>query len=148
MQMHTPHLRKTPHNIVSLSVKIQTVASLITESYRLPYMIKYLVWVTTSLQDSSQYILAVLNNVVFWTVSTRPLTSKSSSSFNNPLMTEPKAPITIGIIFTLMFHNFFQFPSKVEVLILLFTFLQFYSVVSRDSKSTILQVIFFCCWLL
>ena len=29
---------------------------------------------------------------------------------------------------------FFQFPSKVQVLILLFTFFQFYSVVSRDSK--------------
>ena len=30
--------------------------------------------------------------------------------------------------------QFFQFPSKVEVLILLFTFFQFYSVVCRDSK--------------
>ena len=29
---------------------------------------------------------------------------------------------------------FFQFPSKVEVLVLLFTFFQFYSVVSQDSK--------------
>ena len=29
---------------------------------------------------------------------------------------------------------FFQFPSKVDVLIFLFTFLQFYSVVSWDSK--------------
>ena len=33
-----------------------------------------------------------------------------------------------------MVHSFFQFPRKVEVLILLFTFFQFYSVVSRDSK--------------
>ena len=33
-----------------------------------------------------------------------------------------------------MFHSFFQFPSKVQVLILLFAFFQFYSVVSRDSK--------------
>ena len=41
---------------------------------------------------------------------------------------------TIGIIVTCMFYSFFQFPSKVEVLILLFTFFQFYSVVSRDSK--------------
>ena len=34
------------------------------------------------------------------------------------------------------FHvpHFFLFPSKVHVLILLFTFYQFYSVVSRDSK--------------
>ena len=46
----------------------------------------------------------------------------------------PKAPITIGTIVTFMFHSFFQFSSKVEVLILLFTFLQIYFVVCRDSK--------------
>ena len=52
-----------------------------------------------------------------------------------PLVTVPNAPITIGIIVACMFHSFFfQFPSKVEVLIFLFTFFQFYSVVSRDSK--------------
>ena len=79
-------------------------------------------------------ILSVLNNVVVWMVSTRPLTSKSSSPFSNPLVTVPKVPITIGIIVTCMFHSFFQFPSKVEVLIILFTFLQFYFVVSWDSK--------------
>ena len=78
-------------------------------------------------------ILAILNNAVVWMVSTRPSISKSSSPFNNPLITVPKAPIMIGIIVTFMFHSFFQFPSKVEVLIL-FTFLQFYSVVSQDSK--------------
>ena len=78
--------------------------------------------------------LAVLNNAVVWMVSTRPPTSKSSSSFSNSLVAVPNAPITIGIIVTCMFHSFFQFPSKVEVLILLFTFFQFYSVVSRDSK--------------
>ena len=75
-------------------------------------------------------ILAVLNNDVVWMVSTHPSTSTSSWSFNNPLVTVPKAPITIGIIVTFMFHSFFQFPSKVEVLILLFTFFQFYSMVS------------------
>ena len=80
-------------------------------------------------------ILAVLNNVVVWMVSTRPPTSKSSSPFSNPLFTVLNAPITVGIIVTCMFHSFFfQFPSKVEVLILLFTFFQFYSVVIRDSK--------------
>ena len=79
-------------------------------------------------------ILVVLNNAVVWMVSTPPPTSKSSSPFNNPLVTVPKAPITIGIVVTFIFHNFFQFFSKVKVLILLFTFLQFYSVVSRDSK--------------
>ena len=34
-------------------------------------------------------ILADLNNVVFWMVFTRPLISKSSSPFNNPLVTVP-----------------------------------------------------------
>ena len=58
-------------------------------------------------------ILAVLNNDVFRMVSTRPPTSKSSSPFNNPLVTVPKAPITIGIIVTFMFHSFFQFSSNV-----------------------------------
>ena len=79
-------------------------------------------------------ILAVFNNAVVWMVSTCPPTSKSSSSFNNPLVTVPKAPITLGIIVTFMFHSFFLFSGKVEVLILLFTFFQLYSVVSRDSK--------------
>ena len=60
-------------------------------------------------------IIAVLHNGVVWVVFTRPPPSKSSSPFNNPLVTVPKAPITIGIIVTFMFQSFFQFPSKVEV---------------------------------
>ncbi len=40
-------------------------------------------------------ILAVLNNVVVWMVSTRPPTSKSFSPFSNPLVTVPNAPISI-----------------------------------------------------
>ena len=79
-------------------------------------------------------ILVVLNNVVVWTVSTHPPTSKSSSPFSNPLVTVPNAPITIAITVTFMFHSVFQFHSKVKVFILLFTFFQFYSVVSRDTK--------------
>ena len=51
-------------------------------------------------------ILAVLNNAVVWMVSTRPPTSKSSSPFNNSLVTLPNAPIAIGIIVTFMFHSF------------------------------------------
>ena len=65
-------------------------------------------------------ILVVLKNALVWMVSPHPPTFKSSSPFNNPLVTVPKAPITIGIIVTFM--------------VLLFTFFQFYSVVSRDSK--------------
>ena len=53
-------------------------------------------------------ILGVFNNAVVWMVSTRPPTSKPSRPFNNPLVTVPKAPITIGIIVTFMFHIFFN----------------------------------------
>ena len=91
---------------------------------------------TKSLQVSRTLlsILAVFNDAVVWMVFIRPPTSKSSWSFNNPFVTMPKGPITIGTIITFMFHSFFQFPTKVEVLILLFTLFQFYSVVSRESK--------------
>ena len=54
-------------------------------------------------------IMAVLNDVVVWMVSTHPPTTKSSSPFSNTtLVTVTKAPITIGIIFTFMFHCFFN----------------------------------------
>ena len=52
-------------------------------------------------------------------VSTQPPTSKPSRPFYNPLVTVPKAPITIGIIVTFMFLSFqvsmFPFPSQVQV---------------------------------
>ena len=51
-------------------------------------------------------ILAVLNNAAAWIVSTRPPTSKSSRPFNNPLVTVPKASITIDTIVAFMFHSF------------------------------------------
>ena len=53
-------------------------------------------------------IMDVLNNAVVYMVSTRPPTSKSSSPFNNPLVTVAKALITIGINITIMFHSFFN----------------------------------------
>ena len=45
----------------------------------------------------------------------------------------PKAQITIDTIVTFMFHSFLN-SSKVEILILLFTFFQFHSVVYRDRN--------------
>ena len=51
-------------------------------------------------------ILPNLNNTVVWTVSTRPFVSKSSRPCTNPLVTVSRAPITIGIMVTFMFHNF------------------------------------------
>ena len=43
--------------------------------------------------------------------------------------------------------QFFQFSSKVQLLIFLFTFFQFYSVVSRDSKVHNLASFLFFVWL-
>ena len=95
-------------------------------------------------------ILAVLSNAIVWIVSTRLPTSKSSRRFNNPLVMVRNAPITNGTIVTFMFHSFFNFSSKVEVLILLFTFFLIYSVVIRDSKVDNFSdsLFFFCCWLI
>ena len=98
-----------------------------------------------SLQVSRTFlsILAVLNNAITWMVSTRSPNSKSSSPFNSPLVTEPNAPITIGIIVTFMFHScFFYYPSKTEVPVLLFP-LNFILWSASIAKSSILQVPFF-----
>ena len=75
-------------------------------------------------------ILDDLDKAVVWMVSTGPLISKSSSPCTNLLVTVPRAPITTDITVT----SFFQFSSKVQVLILLYVFVQFYSMVSRGSK--------------
>ena len=88
-------------------------------------------------------ILAVLNNDVVWIISTRPPTSLSSRPFNDPFVTVLKAPITIGIIAFFMFHSFFQFPSKVEVFIFLFTFFSFIQWSARIAKSTTLNILFY-----
>ena len=67
-------------------------------------------------------------------VSTCPLTLKSSSPFNNALVTVPKNTNHEWYNFHLHVPQIFHIPSKVEVLILLFTLLQSYSVISWDSK--------------
>ena len=93
-------------------------------------------------------ILAVLNNAVVWMVFTLPPTSKSSSPFSNPLVTVPNAPITIGIIVTCMFRSFFSSLARSRYLSFFshsFCFILWYA---GTAKSTILQVLFFCCWLL
>ena len=104
------------------------------------------VWVTASLLKSPGLFSVFWPSSIMlsfgWSPLVRQLT-KSSRPFNNPLVTVPKAPITIGTIVTFMFHSFFQFSCKVEVFILLSTFFQFYSVVSRDSKVDNLQILFF-----
>ena len=96
---------------------------------------------------TSLSILAVFNNAVVWIVSTRSPTSKSSSLFNNPLVTVPKAPITIGIIVTFMFHSFFNSLARSRYLSLFSHPFSFIRWSAGTSKSTILQIFSFC-WLL
>ena len=66
------------------------------------------VWETASLLKSPGLysVIWLLKKAVACLVSTRPLTSKSPSRFNNPLVTVLNAQITTGIIVTSMFHRF------------------------------------------
>ena len=88
-------------------------------------------------------ILAILNNVVVWMVFIQPPTSKSSSLFNNPLVTVPKAPITIGIIITFMFHSFFNSLTRSRYLSFFSHSFSFIMWSTGTAKSTILQILFF-----
>ena len=88
-------------------------------------------------------ILAVLNNAVVWTVSTRPVISKSSSPCTNPLVTVPWAPITIGIIVTFIFPSFFTPLAKYRYLSLFYNSFNSSLWFAGAVKSTILQVLSF-----
>ena len=88
-------------------------------------------------------ILTVLNNVIFWMVSTRPPTSKSSSPFSNPLVNVPKAPITIGIIVTFMFHSFFNSLARSRYLSFFSLSFSFILWSAGTAKSNFLLVLFF-----
>ena len=88
-------------------------------------------------------ILAVLNNVVVWMVSTRPLISKSSSPFSNPLVTVSKALVTIGMIVTCMFHSLFNSLAKSRYLYFFSHSFSFIQWSAGTAKSTIFQVLFF-----
>ena len=81
--------------------------------------------------------------MLFWMVSTRPPTSKSSSPFSNPLVTVPNAPITIGIIVTCMFHSFFNSLARPRYLSFFSHSFSFILWSAGIVKSTILQVLFF-----
>ena len=85
-------------------------------------------------------ILAVLSNAVVWIVSTRPPTS---TSFNNPLVIVPKAPITIGTIVTFMFHSFFNSLARSKYLFFSSLSFRFILWSAGTAKSTILPILFF-----
>ena len=88
-------------------------------------------------------ILAVLSNAVVWIVSTRPLISKSSKPFNNPLVIVPNVPITIGPIVTFMFHSFFNSLARSRYLSFFSLFFRFILWSAGTAKSIILQIFFF-----
>ena len=83
--------------------------------------------------------LSVLKNEVVWMVFPRPSTSKSSSPFNNPLITVSKAPITNGIIVNYMFCSFFSSLARSRYLSF---FSHFFSFIPWSAKSTIFQILF------
>ena len=87
--------------------------------------------------------LAVFNNAVVWMISTRPPTSKSSKPFHNPLVTVLKAPFTIGIIVTFMFHSFFNSQARSRYLLLFSHSFSFIMRSAGTTKSKIFQIFFF-----
>ena len=88
-------------------------------------------------------ILADLNYAVVWMVSTRPLISKSSIPFINPSVNVPRAPVTISIIVTFMFHSFYNSLARSMYLSLFSHSFSFTLWSTGTTKSTILQVLFF-----
>ena len=75
-------------------------------------------------------------------VSTRPPSSKSFDPFKNPSATLPKAPITIGIIVTLMFYSFFNSLARSKYLPFFSLSFSFILWSASTAKSTILQGLF------
>ena len=132
-----------------------TLQALLFYDYRFSHQLTLMVF-HWSLSDSKSpqvfrtllSILAVLKNAVVWMVFTRPPTSKSSNPFSNPLVTVLKAPITIGIIATFMSHSFFNFLTRSRYLSFFSHSFSFILGSAGTAKSTISQILFFCCWLL
>ena len=93
-------------------------------------------------------ILAVYNNAVVWMVSTRSPTSKSSRPFNNPLFTVPKAPITLGIIVTFMFHSFFNSLARSRYLSLFSHSFSFILWSAGQQSRQFCRFSFFFFWLI
>ena len=88
-------------------------------------------------------ILADLNNTVVRTVSTRPVISKSSSPCTNPLVTVPRAPITIGIIIAFLFRSFFNSLARSKYLSLFSYSFNFILWSAGTAKSQILPALSF-----
>ena len=88
-------------------------------------------------------ILADLKNAVVLSVFTCPVISKSFSPCIYPLVTVPRAPITIDIIVTFMFHRFFNSLAMSRYLSFLSHSFNFTLWSAGLAKGTILQVLSF-----
>ena len=91
--------------------------------------------VSSSHQDSSQY-----------SGRSRSVISKSSSPRTNLLVTVPSVPISISITVTFIFHSFFNSLARSKYLSFFWLSFNFTLWLARIAKSTILQVLFFCCY--
>ena len=103
------------------------------------------VWVTTSLKSPGLFSVfnPNLTMLLFGFVSSRPVISKFSHPCTNPLVIVPRAPITIVIIVTFMFHSFFNSLAWSRYLSLFTHSFNFILWSSGAAKSTILQILFF-----
>ena len=76
-------------------------------------------------------------------ISPRPLISKSSSPCINPLVTVPRALITLGIIVTFLFHSFVNSLARSRYLSFFSLSFNFTQWAARPVKSTICKFSFF-----
>ena len=88
-------------------------------------------------------ILVDLTNAVVWMVSTCSLIFMSSYPCIRTLVTILRAPITLGIIVTFMFHSFFNSLERSMYLFFFLLSFNFSLWSAGTAKSTILQVLLF-----
>ena len=84
--------------------------------------------VSSGIQDSSQY-----SSQSQQCCSLDSLASFSDIQFQQSFYRNLCGPVTVGITITFMYHSFFLFSGKVQVLVYLLTFFYFHSVVHRNS---------------
>ena len=87
-------------------------------------------------------ILADLNNAVVWMFSTCPVISKCSSPCTSPLLTVPRAPITINLFVAFMFFSFFSSLVRSRNLFFFSLSFNFTQWSTGTAKSIIRQVLF------
>ena len=96
-------------------------------------------------------ILADISNTVIWMISIRPLISKFFGPCTNPLVTVPRPPIIIGIIFTYMLHSYFSSLARFRYLTLFSFSFNFTQRSAGDSRvhnltSSLFLVDYFKAW--